>query len=62
MVDTTTRAEVPAGWLEALDRSQAQAEAGETVPLEPVLDRLRASIARMKAKRSEQDKQAASKM
>ena len=32
----------------ALDRSETQIAAGETVPLEPVLDRLRASIARMK--------------
>jgi hypothetical protein len=49
-------------WLESLDRSQAQAEAGETVPLEPVLDRLRASIARMKAKRSEENRQTARKV
>ena len=38
----------PPGWMtESLDRSEAQIEAGQTVPLEPVLDRLRASIARM---------------
>ena len=61
MVDTATKTGVPAGWREALDRSQAQAEAGQTVPLEPVLDRLRASIARMKAKRTEQDRRAAGK-
>jgi hypothetical protein len=36
-------------WLvESLDRSEAQIAAGQTVPLEPVLDRLRASIARIK--------------
>ena len=35
-------------WLIAsLERSEAQIAAGQTVPLEPVLDRLRASIARM---------------
>ena len=42
---------VPPGWLvESLERSEAQIAAGRTVPLEPVLDRLRASIARMKGK------------
>jgi hypothetical protein len=41
----------PPDWLlDSLARSEAQIAAGETVPLEPVLDRLRASIARMKAK------------
>jgi hypothetical protein len=39
----------PPGWVtESLERSEAQIEAGNTVPFEPVLDRLRASIARMK--------------
>jgi hypothetical protein len=61
MADTVNDTKAPADWLESLDRSQAQAEAGETVPLEPVLDRLRASIARMKAKRSEENRQAACK-
>jgi hypothetical protein len=42
----------PPGWLvESLERSEAQIAAGETVPLEPVLDRLRASIVRMQDKR-----------
>ncbi len=36
--------------MRSLERSQAQVEAGMTVKLEPALDRLRASIARMKAK------------
>jgi len=40
--------EAPAGWLEFLARSSAQVDAGEIVPMEPFLDRLRASIARMK--------------
>jgi hypothetical protein len=40
----------PPGWLvEALERSEAQIEAGRTEPLETVLDRLRASIARMQS-------------
>ena len=33
----------------SLARSEAHIAAGQTVPLEPVLDRLRASIARMQA-------------
>ncbi len=33
----------------SLARSEAQIAAGQTVPLEPVLDRLLASIARMQA-------------
>jgi hypothetical protein len=35
--------------VESLERSEAQADAGDTVPLEPVLDRLRASIGRMES-------------
>ena len=38
----------PPTWLtEALDRSESQIAAGETVPLEPVLEKVRASIGRM---------------
>ena len=49
MDDTPHRdAEAPAAWLEALARGEAQIASGQTVPLEPVLDRLRARIARMK--------------
>jgi hypothetical protein len=49
--DTTPVPEpIPAALLESLERSKAQAEAGLSVPLEPALDRLRASIARMQAK------------
>jgi len=39
---------VPAGWIDSLERSKTQIKAGETVPLEPFLDELRDSIARMK--------------
>jgi hypothetical protein len=46
---------VPAALVESLERSKAQVEAGLSVPLEPALDRLRASISRMKAKRAAQD-------
>ncbi len=42
----------PLGWEESLERSEAQIAAGLTVPLEPVLDRLRATIRRMEAKRA----------
>jgi hypothetical protein len=42
----------PPGWVtESLERSEAQIEFGQTVALEPVLDRLRASIARTKTGR-----------
>ena len=44
----------PADWVESLDRSKAQIEAGQTVPVEPALQRLRDSLARMDAKRSKQ--------
>jgi hypothetical protein len=40
---------VPESIAASLARSEAQIAAGRTVPLEPVLDRLRASIARMQA-------------
>jgi hypothetical protein len=43
----------PAGWLESLERSEAQLARGETVPLEPVLELMRASIARMEGKRAD---------
>jgi len=42
----------PAGWAESLDRSEAQLARGETLPIEPTLDRLRATIARMETKRA----------
>ncbi len=42
----------PAWMLESLERSQAQIEAGQTVPPDRVLDRLRASIERMQVARN----------
>ncbi len=46
----TVADKTPPGWMvESLERSEAQADAGDTVPLEPVLDRLRASIGRMES-------------
>ncbi len=50
------------GWIaESLERSEAQIAAGQTVPLEPVLDRLRASIARMRAAQSRTEQKTARK-
>ena len=44
----------PPNWVtESLERSEAQIKSGQTVALEPVLDRLRESIARMKAGRNQ---------
>lgn len=40
----------PTGWLEAVERGEADAVAGRTVPLSVVLDDLRASLTRMEAK------------
>jgi hypothetical protein len=48
-MDAMTPKKPPDWLLDSLARSEAQIAAGETVPLEPVLDRLRASIARLKA-------------
>ena len=39
----------PARWREELTRSKAQIAAGESVPLLPVLDRLRTSAERLEA-------------
>jgi len=44
---------LPAALLESLERSKAQAEAGVSVPLEPALHRLRASIARIRTQLDE---------
>jgi len=42
---------VPESMSASLARSEAQIAAGQTVPMEPVLDRLRASIARMQTEK-----------
>lgn len=46
----------PVDWVNSLERSKAQIAAGQTVPVEPVLNMLLASIARMDAKRTEATK------
>ena len=60
-MDTMTDKPPPAWITESLERSEAQIEAGQTVALEPVLDRLRASIARMRTGRSREGQRAARK-
>jgi hypothetical protein len=55
MSSTTDRPTVPAGWLESLERSKAQIAMGMTVPLIPILDRLRASAERLEAADQPQD-------
>ena len=47
MNDMSPDKPVPDSIAASLARSEAQIAAGQTVPLEPVLNRLRASIARM---------------
>ena len=42
----------PAGWLEALARSEAQLAAGQLVPGEEIMRELRESIARLEAKQA----------
>ena len=49
MKDPIAAAPVPAGWRESLERSKAQIAAGGTVPLLPLLDRLRAAAERLEA-------------
>lgn len=44
--DNTTRA-APATWIKALDESDAQIAAGQTVPLEPLLNELRHAAAQL---------------
>ncbi len=52
MDDIPTPAPVPAGWLEALARSEEELAAGQTVPGEVVHQRIRDAIARIEAKRA----------
>jgi hypothetical protein len=47
---------VPESIAASLARSEAQIAAGHTVPLEPALDRLRSSIARMQQAEDEKRK------
>ncbi len=49
MLDPANRTAAPVEWLESLARSKAQIATGQTVPLLPILDRLRASAERLEA-------------
>lgn len=48
--NSNPRAREPEGWREILLQSKAEIAAGQTVPLQPVLDRLRATAERLEAK------------
>ena len=52
MDDIPTPAIAPAGWLEALARSEAERAAGLSVPGEVVHQRIRDAIARIEARRA----------
>ena len=49
MSEAANSSRAPTGWQESLARSKAQIAAGHTVPLLPVLERLRASAERLEA-------------
>jgi hypothetical protein len=49
LMNYTSPKPVPESIAASLARSEAQIAAGQTVPLQPVLDRLRSSIERMQA-------------
>ena len=49
MSESSNQASPPADWRDSLARSKAQIATGESVPLLPVLDRLRASAERLEA-------------
>ncbi len=46
--------DAPQAWITVLEESKAALERGEVVPLEPVLARMRASIARMEDRSAEE--------
>jgi predicted transcriptional regulator len=60
-MDTILDNTPPAEWVEALDRGLADIEAGRIVPMEPVLSRLRAAIARMETQQQGQEARATRK-
>jgi hypothetical protein len=43
----------PPGWTESLNRAKAEIAAGQTVAMEPLLERLRASAERLEHRRAE---------
>ena len=50
MAGSLDQSEAPQGWDDALKRAKADIAAGRTVPLAPVMERLRASAERMEAR------------
>ena len=50
MLKTPINPQAPADWLQSLERSKAQIAAGQTVPLLPILDRLRSSAEHLETK------------
>ena len=52
MASTVDHPPAPPEWVESLERSKAQIEAGRDVPLGPVLERLKTSADRMEAARA----------
>lgn len=57
--DDTAPRPAPAGWLEAMDDSDAQLAAGQTVPLEPLLEELRLAAEQLEAKLAERPRHTA---
>lgn len=55
----TEPVEAPKAWIEALLRGTAEVARGESVPIEPVLERCRAKIARMEERQASQPKRSA---
>ncbi len=53
MPDVADHRDLPSGWLDSLRRSKAEIAAGQTVPLLPILDRLRASAERLEAEQAD---------
>ena len=47
MPNVVINTQAPPGWLESLARSKAEIAAGKTVPLLPILDRLRSAAERL---------------
>ena len=50
---------IPQSWLDALERSEAQLAAGQTVPAEPIMQRLRDSIAELERKAADRPRRTA---
>jgi hypothetical protein len=52
MSNAANQMRVPAGWQDSLTRSKAEIAAGQSVPLLPILDRLRAAAERLETAES----------